>query len=70
MKKIVYNSLGKELNYQDTHCIRKVRFPVKVIARSLLTGEEFDMTIESEEDAMDLMVDEFDLFVNQEASCS
>ena len=63
--RIVYNSLSKELDYQDTHCIRKVSFPVNVTAVSLLTGEEFDMTLESEDDAKDLMVDEFDLYIKQ-----
>ena len=68
MKKIYFNSANQKLEYQDNCCIRQVVYPVKVVARSLLTGEEFNMTIESEDDAMDLMVDEFDLFVNQEAS--
>ena len=70
MNKIYFNSASQKLEYQDTHCIRQVSYPVSVIAISLLTEEEFNMTIESEEYAMDLMVDEFDLFVNQEASCS
>ena len=63
MNKIYFNSASQKLEYLDTHCIIKVRFPVKVIAISLLTGEEFNMTLESQADAQDLMVDEFDLYI-------
>ena len=63
MKKIYFNSANKKLEYQDNCCIRQVSYPVSVIAKSLLTNEQFEMTIESEADAQDLLVDEFDLFI-------
>lgn len=63
MKKIYFNSANQKLEYQDTCCIRQVSFPVSVIAKSLLTAEQFTMVLESEADAHDLMVDEFDLYI-------
>ena len=65
LHRICYYKLSDTLEYQDTHCIRSVNFPVNVTAVSLLTNEEFDMTLESKSDAMDLMVDEFDLYIKQ-----
>ena len=65
MNKIYFNSANQKLEYQDNCCIRQVSYPVSVIAKSLLTNEEFDMTLESESEAQDLMVDEFDLYVKQ-----
>ena len=65
MNKIYFNSANKKLEYKDNCCIRQVSYPVSVIAKSLLTNEEFDMTLESEAEAQDLMVDEFDLYVKQ-----
>ena len=65
MNKIYFNSANKKLEYQDTCCIRQVSYPVSVTAKSLLTNEEFDMTLESEAEAQDLMVDEFDLYVKK-----
>ena len=63
MNKIYFNSANQKLEYKDTCCIRQVSYPVSVIAISLLTGERFAMVLESEADAQDLMVDEFDLFI-------
>ena len=63
MKKIYFNSANQKLEYQDNCCIRQVVYPVSVIAKSLLTNEQFEMIIESEADAQDLLVDEFDLFI-------
>lgn len=63
MKKIYFNSANQKLEYQDTCCIRQVSFPVSVIVKSLLTAEQFAMVLESEADAHDLMVDEFDLYI-------
>ena len=63
MNKIYFNSASQKLEYQDKCCIRQVSYPVKVIAKSLLTGEEFNMVLESQADAQDLMVDEFDISI-------
>ena len=63
MNKIYFNSASQKLEYQDTHCIRQVSYPVSVIAKSLLTNEQIAMVLESEADAQDLMVDEFDLYI-------
>ena len=65
MNKIYFNSASQKLEYQDNCCIRQISYPVSVIAKSLLTNEEFDMTLESESCAQDLMVDEFDLYIKQ-----
>lgn len=65
MKKIYFNSANQKLEYQDNCCIIQVSYPVSVIAKSLLTNEQLAMVLESEADAQDLMVDEFDLYVKQ-----
>lgn len=63
MNKIYFNSANEKLEYQDNCCIRQLSYPVSVIAKSLLTNEQFAMVLESEADAQDLMVDEFDLYI-------
>lgn len=63
MKKIYFNSANQKLEYQDSCCIRQISYPVSVIAKSLLTDEQFAMVLESQADAQDLMVDEFDLYI-------
>ena len=63
MNKIYFNSANKRLEYMDKYCIRQVSYPVSVIAKSLLTNEKFEMVLESQADAEDLMVDEFDLYI-------
>ena len=65
MNKIYLNSANKKLEYQDNCCIRQISYPVSVIAKSLLTNEQIAMVLESEADAQDLMVDEFDLYIKQ-----
>ncbi len=63
MNKIYFNSANQKLEYRDNCCIRQLSYPVSVIAISLLTGERFVMVLESEADAQNLMVDEFDIYV-------
>ncbi len=65
MNKIYFNSANQKIEYQDNCCIRQVSYPVSVIAKSLLTNEQIAMVLESEADAQDLMVDEFDLYIKQ-----
>lgn len=63
MNKIYFNSANKRLEYLDKCCIRQVSYPVSIVIKSLLTNEEFEVVLESEADAQDLMVDEFDLYI-------
>jgi hypothetical protein len=63
MIKLQYDSASHELYYmKDTH-IEQLTYPATVIAISILTGEHFEMEIEHKEEAFDLMVDEWELYV-------
>jgi hypothetical protein len=63
MHKISYNSASQTLNVQFEHSIESVEFPCSVIAVSLLTDEQIPMRINSAGEALDLIQDEWDLYL-------
>jgi predicted branched-subunit amino acid permease len=63
MYKIYYNSASNIFEYMTDSAIHTVEFPVKVTAVSLLTDEQVATTV-SREIAENLMVDEWDLYIN------
>ena len=63
MHKLYYNSTSDSFEYMTDSAIHTVEFPTNVTAISLLTDEQVPMTVDRPT-AEDLMVDEWDLYIN------